>query len=330
MSELHQVEMIVNLLLQSIGSWGLSSFVILMQFFSFLGTEEFFLIVFPFLFWCIDPGMGFRTGLLLLFSTGINTPLKLIFHQPRPYWIDTRVRAFASESSFGLPSGHSQNAVAIWGFFSLATPRSWLKILLYLTIFLIGLSRIFLGVHFLSDVLVGWLLGALILIAFLRLEKDVTAWVKAATFFKLELVALLGCILLALLTVLPGLALAGWQIPAEWVANARAANPSAVFDPLNIESGFTIGGIWLGLVAGYAWLQRKAGGFPIQATLAQKTLRYLLGMAGVLVLYLGLKLVFPAGQDLLSYLLRGLRYALVGGWVAAAAPLLFKKLRLYR
>ena len=58
-----------------------------MRFFSFLGRLEFYLLFIPFLFWAVDSRLGMRT-LLVLIAAGIaGTFFKLLFHQPRPYWI---------------------------------------------------------------------------------------------------------------------------------------------------------------------------------------------------------------------------------------------------
>jgi hypothetical protein len=65
----------IVLLLQSLGGWLIGP----MKFFSFLGNEEFFLLVAPALFWCIDASLGLRIGLALMVSNGVNTSLKLAF-----------------------------------------------------------------------------------------------------------------------------------------------------------------------------------------------------------------------------------------------------------
>ena len=56
--------------------------------------------------------------------------------------------------------------------------------------------------------------------------------------------------------------------------------------------------------------------------------RYLVGLLGVLGLWYGLGMVFPRGDSLVPYMLRFIRYTLLGLWVAAGAPLLFMKLKL--
>ena len=85
-----------------------------MEFFSFLGSEDFFLLVMPALLWCIDIRLGFRIGLILLTSQGVNSFFKLALGTPRPFWVSSEVKALSVETSFGVPSGHSQTAVAVW------------------------------------------------------------------------------------------------------------------------------------------------------------------------------------------------------------------------
>src|SRR5512135_3616764 len=85
-----------------------------MRFFTFLGSEDFFLFVLPVVYWCLDAGLGMRIGFILLFSDALNGMLKLALQSPRPYWTDAQVRPLATESSFGAPSGHAQNATGIW------------------------------------------------------------------------------------------------------------------------------------------------------------------------------------------------------------------------
>lgn len=85
-----------------------------------IGSIEFYLLLISAIYWCLDSRLGFRLGQILMLSQGLNDSLKIAFHAPRPYWISQKVVSFAGYTSFGIPSGHSQNAVCIWGY--LAAP----------------------------------------------------------------------------------------------------------------------------------------------------------------------------------------------------------------
>lgn len=98
---------------------------------------------------------------------------KLAFQRPRP------AEAVILEHSFSFPSGHATIAVAFYGFLGYVLIRSannrrnrvnWL-FLSGTVILLIGLSRIVLGVHYLSDVWAGYLVGALWLIIGISLNE---------------------------------------------------------------------------------------------------------------------------------------------------------------
>jgi hypothetical protein len=56
--------------------------------------------------------------------------------------------------------------------------------------------------------------------------------------------------------------------------------------------------------------------------------RYLIGMVGLLALYLGLRMVFPTEPEALGQVFRFARYALIGVWVTFGAPWVFVRLRL--
>jgi hypothetical protein len=68
------------LFLQSLGDW----LVYPMRFFTFLGQEEFFLLVMPAILWCISMSLGLRIGLILLLADNFRIILKLVFTTPRP------------------------------------------------------------------------------------------------------------------------------------------------------------------------------------------------------------------------------------------------------
>lgn len=312
-----------NLIMQGLGTW----LLLPMQLFSLLGTEQFYLFIAPALLWCLDAGLGLRMGLGLALSSSVNSILKQVFHSPRPYWISERVQALAAETSFGIPSGHAQNAVVVWGLLAAWIKKTWAWIVAILLMLLIGLSRLYLGVHFLGDVLMGWLVGALILWAFLRLERPVLARLAQFPVSGQVLVALIASLGLILLGVLARSALGEWQTPEAWSVLSVRAPDAEPIEPLALSGLISQAGIFFGLALGGILLKAR-GWFDARGPAFQRLLRYLIGLVGVMALYLLLGALFPRGEALIPYLLRYLRYGLIGLWIAFLAPWLFIRLKL--
>ena len=187
---------------------------------TFLGNVEFYLLIMPLLFWCIDISLGIRMGILLLISGGINALLKLVFQSPRPFWVTKKVLGLSEGPSFGFPSGHAQNAASMWGLLGVTLKKRWGKVLAFVLILLIGISRIILGVHFFHDVLVGWLVGALLVWVFVRLEPKLIAWYKRSSLGKQ--IGML--VLITSLFILPALLFSPPinfpELPQIWLDNA--------------------------------------------------------------------------------------------------------------
>ncbi len=107
-----------------------------------------------------------------------NEALKAIIARARPDLLDPIV----AERGFGFPSGHSALGMVAWGTFGVLVMRSRLPrrvrlgivALLAVVIFLIGVSRIWLGVHYPTDVLAGWTAGAVIVLLYARLTRRVS------------------------------------------------------------------------------------------------------------------------------------------------------------
>ena len=125
------------------------------------------LIILSLLFWLWQKKSYIIPILITLGGASLLSFLsKLAFHRARPPF------PVYLEDSFAFPSGHATIAMATYGFVTYFllrnTKKLFSKILILLLglliIFLIGLSRLYLGVHYLSDVLAGYLLGALWLV----------------------------------------------------------------------------------------------------------------------------------------------------------------------
>lgn len=297
-----------------------------MRFFSFLGSEEFFLLALPALYWSIHSGLGLRVGLMLLTSNSINHIFKVALGGPRPYWVSERVLPLAAETSFGVPSGHSQIAAGVWGISASFLRKPWAWIGAVVVVFLIGFSRMYLGVHFLHDVLSGWLLGGLTLWAFSAYWDRVANWLKGQSFVRQVTAAFIVSMVFILLSAAAVASQSGYVIPDEWMINAARAGDELP-DPITLSGAITPAGTFFGLALGLAWMTRR-GGFQATGSATQRALRYIVGVIGILIFWFGLGLVFPRGEFLLAYFLRYFRYVLIGFWVSGGAPWLFFKLNL--
>lgn len=113
--------------------------------------------------------IGFILTLNVLLCSGLNTIIKHIFLRPRPVGLK-----LIKQGGYSFPSGHSMMAVAFFGILIYLVCKSkWnktikiiLSSLLTILILLIGISRIYLGVHFASDVLAGFAIALSYLIIF--------------------------------------------------------------------------------------------------------------------------------------------------------------------
>ncbi|MBV6396547.1 MAG: hypothetical protein HFACDABA_02145 [Anaerolineales bacterium] len=307
---------------QALGDW----LVAPMEFFSFLGSENVFLFVLPLLFWCVDAGLGIRIGIILLTSQVVNDVFKMAFHQPRPYWVSERVTGYASETGFGVPSGHSHKPLAIFGMIAAHYKRTWVWILVLTVVFLIGLSRMFLGVHFPHDLLLGWFIGGVMLWAFIKYWNPVAARLKQMSLGGQAATAFLVSLVFIALNALVVFLSRDFILPAEWIANATRAGGEAP-NPFSIEGSVSAMGTLFGFCAGLAWINTR-GGYQVSGPLTKRVLRYIVGFLGVAILYFGLKMVFPDGEDVMALVFRYIRYTLVGAWISAGAPWTFSKLQI--
>ncbi len=159
-------------MIESILSWGADSIVALQQFtiwpwdallrfLTWLGGMGYLFTV-PLVLWCVNRRLGLQLLMMVALTMYLNTVIKEWFALPRPFEVDTRILS-EGEMGFSFPSGHAQLVAVFWGMLALHVGRQWFTGLCLAVIFLTGLSRSYLGVHYPTDVLVGWLFGGLTL-----------------------------------------------------------------------------------------------------------------------------------------------------------------------
>jgi membrane-associated phospholipid phosphatase len=307
---------------QALGDW----LVLPMRIFSFLGTEEFYILIMPILYWCIDAGLGIRVGTIMLLSSGLNSIFKIPFTGPRPYWMSAEVKALWAETSFGIPSGHAQQSVAVWGSMAAFFRHRWAWGIAVFLMIMIGLSRVFLGAHFFLDMFAGWLVGALLLWLYLRFWDPLATWAGKQSLGMQILYAFLVSIGMVLLGWIVVIATGDFVLPEDWITNAARIGDEEIA-PFAMSGILTSAGTLFGLLTGVAWMASR-GGWQATGPDWKRAARYLVGLLGVLVIWYGLGLVFPRGEAFIPFVLRFARYALLGLWVSAGAPLFFMKLKL--
>ena len=257
---------------------------------TFLGEEEFFLLFLPLLYWCLDKRLGTRLAVLFLCAAYANTILKDLFQQPRPYEYDARVREIKEAGGYGLPSGHTEGTAVLWGYLATQLRKGWAWALAVVLVILVGLSRIYLGVHFPTDVLGGLVAGVIFIALYLWLQPGATRWL-----------------------VERGL---GWQV------GVALAVPIVLLLIHGTEDTVISMAALMGMGAGFA-IEREYVRFESGGLWWKRVLRFILGGVVILALYAGLKMVFPAGP-----LFRTVRYGLVGLWGGLGAPWLFTRVQL--
>ena len=134
---------------------------------------------------------AFTTLSAALSSTALNVLVKNLVQRPRP--LPDMVNVLATLNSYSFPSGHVMFYVSFFGFigllaYSLLKPsfqRGLLLIFFGGLVILIGISRIYLGQHWASDVLGAYLLGCLALVANIQLYR----WGKTRFFVQQPITA---------------------------------------------------------------------------------------------------------------------------------------------
>lgn len=143
---------------------------------TFLGEEDFYLILLPIIFWAIDRTLGSWLIVLFLSSMFVNQMAKDFFAMPRPDPARVRVIHAHSGTGYGLPSGHSQGPFTLWGYMAVKRPHRALVAAALILVPAIALSRLYLGLHFPGDVLAGWGLAFVIILLGLGAEQLPVDW----------------------------------------------------------------------------------------------------------------------------------------------------------
>ncbi len=266
------------------------------------GEETAFLVAALIVFWCVDKNRGYYTLAVGFFGTIITQVMKLMCRIPRPWVQDPNftVVGDAKEAAGGysFPSGHSQSSIGTFGAIASGMKKRWLQIIFIVICVLVPISRMYLGVHFLSDVLVGSGVS-LALICVLRFVRD-------------------GKYIPHVLGALAA-ASVGFVLYVELFPFAEG------LDPHNYESAlknsYTLLGAIIGINAAY-WIDKIWVNFQVKAIWWAQILKVVVGLLLVLAVKSGLKA--PLEDAFGAYPGRAVRYFLIVVVAGVLWPLTFK------
>ena len=273
-----------------------------------LGGEVVFIVAAVVVFWCVSKWDGYYLMTIAFCGTVLNQFLKLICRVPRPWVRDPNFTivesARAEATGYSFPSGHTQNAIGLFGGMARWGGRRWVRLGLTALALVIAFSRMYLGVHTPADVGVSLVLAAALVLGLYPLMRRAQ-----------EKPRYMGYVLAAMLVV-----------SGAFVVFVEAYGFSADTDAENLASG--IGNAWkmLGAVAGMtlAWLlDRRYIHFETQAVWWVQVIKVAVGMALLLAIKSGLKapLLALLGHEGLA---GGVRYFLLVLVAGAVWPLVFR------
>lgn len=278
----------------------------IMLFITRFGEELILLPMICVLYWCFNKRQAIYVTFTLMLGLIANHVLKITFMVARPWvrWPQLTTVEGAAESATGysLPSGHTTSAVSAYGGAAAwCRNKRWVWVAALAMIFLTGLSRVYLGVHTATDVLLAFLVGSLVVL----IADQIRNWVNARPENK-KMFIWGGIFLLTATTAFTVFK----SYPADSSEELRA-------------DGLKTVGIALGILVGWIWETRAIRFTPVKKIIPA-ILITLIGLAGIFAIRLALKSVLISVFGILFG--NFLRYFLIGFWVIGFYPFLFSKI----
>ncbi len=271
------------------------------------GEETAFVLACFILLWCVNKRDGYYLLTVSFFGLLINQFLKIFCRIPRPWLRDeslTVVPSAVDEAvGYSFPSGHSQISVGTFGLTSRVCRSIAVKVISIILCVLVPLSRLYLGVHTLSDVLTSVVIALLLifLVKPMAYKAFDTEWGMDRLF---ALMASLTAIYILYLFVYP--------FPADIDSANLESSMNFAFKML----GLTIGG-WLGYAIDRKWVQ-----FVTDASFGVQLIKVVFGFVGVLVIKEGLSHAFDA-FGISQFVSDAIRYILISLFACGIWPMMF-------
>lgn len=215
------------------------------------------LIVASILYWCINKNYGERLLFALTTNIALNTGVKEYFKSPRPIGVEgIKSMRTSTATGYSFPSGHTQIGTTFWISIMNILKNKYMYLFGTITFICIGLSRVYLGVHWPIDILFGWFFGLFLTIMCNCIVTKIEDSQKYSYFMIIVIPMILGIIII---------------------------NSIEYIKMVALLSGFIIGYI----------IEKQCINFKVDVSLKSKVCRYIFGLFSLAFIYAILKLIMP-------------------------------------
>ncbi len=273
-----------------------------------LGGEAVFIVAAIVVFWCLSKSCGYYMMTVGFAGTIINQFLKLWFRIPRPWVKDPNFTivesARAEATGYSFPSGHTQNAFAVFGAPARFFKNTALRIIFILLIALTAFSRMYVGVHTPLDVGVSIIVGTILVFVIYPFFRDMDKSPK-----KVYIIFSIFIVLAAAFVAFVEL----YDFPADIDAENYASG---------LKNAYMILFCAIGLMLTF-FIDTKYVHFPTQAVWWAQIIKVVVGLAILLALKSVLKAPLLAlfGGHSIAH---GVRYFIVILFAGIVWPMTFK------
>ncbi len=236
------------------------------EFLTLFGEETILVLLAAFIFLSVDKNKGYKLIFTIASGTCFNALIKNIVKFERPIGIEGIVsNRVETATGYSFPSGHTQATSTFWTSLSIIVKNKNLYVFSAILIILVAVSRLYLGVHWPTDVIFGALFGVLWAI----IIGKVFDYIQKNKNYKLLIGSSLVFVILTIL--------------------------------LGDNDFYKSAGLLLGLSIGYV-IEDKYVNLSIDMTKRNKSITYVVLIVGLLIIKSGLKLIFP--QTLIFSMIR--------------------------
>lgn len=270
------------------------------------------------MYWCINKKYGQRILFALAGNITINTGIKEFVKAPRPIGTPGLESLRTSTATgYSFPSGHTQTGTTFWISLMYVFKKSWFYALGIIMILGIGISRLYLAVHWPIDVICGWIFGLIFTIMLLKIFDSVD---NTKRYYQLLLLLIPFAIVVFLLNSIEYIKMFG--LFTGFILGYIVEDKYVKFDTENESKKIYFGS--------------KKRRFENKSRLTINIYRLVSGLITLGLIYVGLKYVkeliivseVMVNREGINMVIDYLRYVIVVFYAVAGAPALFKKLDL--